>query len=374
MISKELRSTRITYADTHGDEAAYREFGIKEATLMRYRQLQKKDAVEVDDTIVGQSLIRQNQSLIKQLGTMKDVTNAIVDCCRVELSKKSFSPIKVPHRANAKESLDMHLLRSDAQVGQYTDASWVQGLSHYDSETYRERVGKLTEKVLLFRGEDEGSLGLNKLVVHHLGDQVEGENIFKGQSFYLDLNLVNQLFHSVEVESNFLLSMAKVFPEVEVFCVIGNHGRPGAKGQNHHKTNFDYIFYRILQMALAHQKNIKIYVSESPSMVVQHGEKLFILNHGDTAKSWQGIPFYGLERMFRRLPGLYNMVIDYCLCGHHHQPANIADRILMNGCLPGGSDLSINSMGSPIFHRRRYSIFIRSTESTERAISTLKTR
>ena len=40
-----------------------------------------------------------------------------------------------------------------------------------------------------------------------------------------------------------------------------------------------------------------------------------------------------------------NMLIDYELCAHHHQPANLADKILMNGTVVGGSDLSINKMG-----------------------------
>ena len=31
-------------------------------------------------------------------------------------------------------------------------------------------------------------------------------------------------------------------------CVVGNHGRPGAYGTNHRKTNFDYLFYRMVSI------------------------------------------------------------------------------------------------------------------------------
>jgi hypothetical protein len=96
---------------------------------------------------------------------------------------------------------------------------------------------------------------------------------------------------------------------------------------------------------LASQKNISVYISDSPSMVIQEGNFISLLNHGDMAKSWNGIPYYGLDRQFRKLHELYNMVINYEFVGHHHTASNLADRIIMNGCLPGGSELSINKMG-----------------------------
>jgi hypothetical protein len=49
--------------------------------------------------------------------------------------------------------------------------------------------------------------------------------------------------------------------------------------------------------------------------------------------------------MYNRLNSLFGIKIDVVLGGHHHQPANISDRVIINGSLPGGSDLSINRMG-----------------------------
>ena len=290
-------------------------------------------------------LVRQNKDLFGKLEKQRDIAQVFIDNCLAGMDKISFHPAKIPKKLKTKENLECHALRSDAHVGEYIDAEWVQGISHYDSETYKKRVDRWVQKLILFRTQDHVSLGLNKLVLYYLGDQVTGENIFRGQPFYLDLSLTDQLFYSLEVETNSILALASEYPEIEIFCVLGNHGRPGMKGQNHHKTNFDYIFYRALQKALERQKNVKVFVSESPSMLVQNGRFIFMLNHGDNAKGWNGIPFYGLERMFRRLPGLYDMIINYELVAHHHQPANLSDKILMNGSLVGGSDLSINKMG-----------------------------
>lgn len=293
-----------------------------------------------------QYLVKQNRKLIDKVEYHRNIAQVFVDNCLGAIERISFRPVPVPIKEKrTKENLEFHALRSDAHVGELVDEKMVQGISTYSTNTYIERLDKWKEKVIDFRYQDKRSLGLNKLVLHYLGDQVTGEQIFKGQPFYIDLSLTDQLFTALERETNVILALAKIFPEVEIFCVVGNHGRPGNKGQHHQRTNFDYIFYRSLKAALKHQKNVKVYVSESPSMIVTHGEKIFLLNHGDTAKGWMGIPWYGLERQFRRLPGLYNMIIDYEFVAHHHQAANIADKMIMNGSMIGGSDLSINKMG-----------------------------
>lgn len=292
------------------------------------------------------ALITQNQSLLSRLEKERDLTQVFVNNCLAAIAKLDICPVPIPKKDNSAEDLDFHAMRSDAHVGEYLERDWVQGLSHYDADTYKRRVDRWVDKLITFREQDKNSLGLNKLIIHKLGDQVTGEAIFKGQAFYLDLSLTDQLFYSVEIETSAILTLAEYFPLIEIFCVPGNHGRPGKKGANHRRTNFDYIFYRSLKQALANQKNVSVFVSESPSMVVQHGKFLFLLTHGDAARGWMGIPFYGLERMFRRLPNLYNMMIHYQLCGHHHQPANIGDsKILLNGSLVGGSELSINRIG-----------------------------
>lgn len=319
------------------NDESYRRQVRKEAHLKR-----KKDFIE--SPLGHKHLVNQNRELKASLNKATDISSVILDHCTAEIAKMIIKPVKIPQKINSKENLECHLMRSDAQVGQYTDEAWTQGISKYNAEIYKERVEKLAEKVNIFKEQDKTSLGLNKLVIYHLGDQVEGELIFKGQPHSLDLSGVDQLFYSVEVESNFLLAMASIFNEVQVFMVPGNHGRAAKKGEGHPRTNFDYIFYRTLQITLKNQPNIQLFVSESPSLLVEQGKFLFLLNHGDNAKGWNGIPYYGLDRAARRVNDLYGMVINYNLCGHHHTPCNLADHIIMNGCLPGGSDLSVNRL------------------------------
>jgi hypothetical protein len=304
----------------------------------------KSLACPIQEATKSQLLLQQNKKLLEALDNEKNKTKQIIDSCLEEIAKVNFRTFPIPLPEKSKENLEFHIMRSDAQVGQKINPASVQNLSKYDIDIYKKRLGALLERILVFKEQDKNYLGLNKLVIHHLGDQVEGESIYKGQSFYLCASLFDQLFISCEQEASWLLTLSQYFSEIEVYCVDGNHGRIGQKGDHHGQTNFDRIFYVFLKKLCEKQSNIKIYISESPSMLVQHGDFVFSLNHGNAAKSWQGIPFYGLERMQRRLPDLYGMIIHYGLYGHHHTPVNVQDRLLINGCFPGGSDLSINQM------------------------------
>jgi len=177
-----------------------------------------------------------------------------------------------------------------------------------------------------------------------LGDIVNGELIYRGQSWFTDAVLVDQLMAGTEIYIDIILLLAQYFPKIELYCVIGNHGRHGNKGDAHPRSNFDYLFYRMIQRALRPQKNVTVYVNESPTMIIDHGEFTFALNHNDSVKGWNGIPYYGLDRQARRLNGLYNMTIDYKLGGHFHTPAELNNETYLNGTVVGGNDLSINKM------------------------------
>lgn len=289
-------------------------------------------------------LSQTNDQLKAKLKRQQNLNQVMIDTFRAELSRISFSPAKIPTHEKAKPDLSFHVMRSDDQVGEVVDRDLVQGIGEYNKDIFVSRINRLTERIATFREQDKSSLGLNKLVLHYLGDMVQGETIYKGQAFFIDLPIIEQLRLALNENVNFVLSLASVFPEVEIHCVMGNHGRPGGKGENHPRTNFDNTLYMMMQMALEKQKNVKMFVSYSPTMLVRHGNFNFALNHNDDVMMYMGIPYYGLERKARRLSDLYGMTIHYKLGGHFHTPANLSDETIMNGTLVGGSELSVNKM------------------------------
>jgi hypothetical protein len=178
-----------------------------------------------------------------------------------------------------------------------------------------------------------------------LGDWLEGECIYPGQAFYIDMPVVDMMYQVVlPHEREVLRRLASHFETIEQFCVQGNHGRAGKKGDHHWSTSFERILYLTLSAMMQDQKSIKTFVSDSIAMMVQHGAYNFVLDHGAHLQSNYGVPYYSMDRTYKALANLFGMRVDLLLLGHRHTPSNLADQVLMNGSMMGGSDLSVNKM------------------------------
>lgn len=293
----------------------------------------------------NQYLVLQNERLRREIEKLSNINQVIIENCLGSIAKCSFTPVRIPPPERIARQQEFHAMRSDDQIGEVVDSDWTQGVGSYDFDLFRERQERWCERLVTFREQDKNSLGLNKLVIYMLGDHVDGELIYKGQAYNIEFGVIDQLVQGVREYTDAILTLAGAFPKIEIFCVPGNHGRHGKKGEGHPRSNFDYLFAKMLQEALRRQSNVTVYVSESPTMIVQNGNYTFALNHFTDVKSWNGIPYYGLDRMARRLTDLYGMIINYKLGGHFHISASLNDdEILINGTIVGGSDLSINGM------------------------------
>jgi len=324
--------------------------GLKDVRNIRRRakRMGLPDRNHLELPNIPDAVRAQNDQLISELKRERLKTKLIAEACVESISKYKISPISRKKKSTKKKQQEMHLLRSDAQVGELIKPEDTSGIGNYNYDIYKRRLNRLLDKVLLFREQDSPALGLSKMVIPNLGDQVQGEHIYRGQAFHIDRILVDQLFGSLFDEVNsFYLPLAREFDRIEIPCVAGNHGRVGRKGESPFRTNWDYVFYRCLKTTLEQAApHVKVHVSESPTMLMEHGKHLFAYGHGDDVNSWMGIPYYGLNRKAWKTDRLFNRIIDYHCVGHFHVPANLADNIIINGNMVGGSDLSINKMHS----------------------------
>lgn len=250
---------------------------------------------------------------------------------------------------------------SDVQAG--TSTGDLGGLNRFNTVELVKEIDYLASSI-----EDIISYHTNRprtLRVFFLGDLIEGSTIYYGQGRAIDMTAVQQVIFSVEKFSFFLNRMTAIFPEVKAYGVIGNHGRIGKKGETHIMDNLDYLAYRWMQQRLEINPRISFQPSESWFQLVDVSGWKFLLVHGDDIRAWNQIPFYGALRAERRWAKLFKDLIpkgieapadwippdfDFINIGHHHQPAHFSN-IIMNGCWPGGSELSLKVMnegGLPI--------------------------
>jgi len=95
------------------------------------------------------------------------------------------------------------------------------------------------------------------------------------------------------------------------------------------RMQIELLIHEYAQTAYSYTRqisNVHIEIPKSFSALVEIRDHLFAVEHGDGVKSWNGIPFYGLERKSRRLAAIYSRKekdIDYYVYGHFHQPSTI---------------------------------------------------
>lgn len=100
---------------------------------------------------------------------------------------------------------------------------------------------------------------------------------------------------------------------------------------------------------MANLSHVKFHISAAPFLVYEMfpNNQLHALVHGNQARGWLGYPYYGIDRLYRKLSSLTGLFIAYLHHGHHHQPSlqdtHIGKKI-GNGSIEGGSDYSVNEL------------------------------
>jgi len=341
------------YKIPNTDESLFRKRGISwnqvkaDAWARASEILQKADNTKTIDVEKAKVIIKHQNEIIHNLVHERDKIRYLFECIKDSIESLEFPQIE-PRYVSPNPDFsyeEMHLPISDVHLGSKILLEDATGLNEYNHEIFLKELKTYKEKISLFLDIYSATANINKIVIIFLGDLVEGQNIFKNQHYYVDKLVVDQIMDGVLNFSNLILFCASLVNEVEVYAVPGNHGR--VSKDSHLRVNWDYITYIMMQMIVTRYPSIKMFVSNSPSMIVRHGEHNFFYQHGSNVKSWGGIPFYGITRQMEKLTNLFGLPISYNITAHYHQATSIPlsrSRIIMNGSWVGGSPLSIDKM------------------------------
>ncbi len=275
-------------------------------------------------------ILRDENRKLRQAYMGAQRENAIFDAL-VDEMEHVIEPMKPPARIIQRsrktklvqESLVMHL--TDGHTDQIVRAEQVGGLENYDfniacrrAETYIEAVIKFTQKTLV------GYQFPTLWILAH-GDHVSGE-IHKAVDHSQYRNMFKNALATGQLHGLMLYDLAKVFQNIKIVYLSGNHGRRSLKKDYHSPhDNWDYLVAETARLYCKDIKNIEFLIPDSFSTVVQIEGYNFFISHGDDIRSWNGIPWYGIERKTRRLTALHASLdqrIDYFCFGHFHNSAS----------------------------------------------------
>jgi len=314
---------------------------------IRYKWHLTRDKYPVKDTnVLIEAVKRENKLLSSRLAREKRKTELILDIIRSSIVKLPANKVPPPKITQKKyDSECANLVLSDLHIGEKNTYHETSGLAEYNFDIFKKRWKRLINAVEKITAIHSQAYSFTRLNILNLGDNVTGETIYANQPFYLDQDLMDQIFLGSQIVAEGIAYLAQIFPEVVMVGVPGNHGRTGKYNAN--RTNFDYIFLKILQMQLHNIKNVKIIISESSVCLLKIENSLILLAHGDEVRSYQNLPFYSLDRFVRKWTSLAGKRISLAIIGHHHRGCqfDIAfGETMINGAFPGGSNLSVRAM------------------------------
>jgi len=281
-----------------------------------------------DDILRGlrESNARLSRELIKAKASKAELVEAVFRAARDAVSGMTIGAVKAPSADKRKRGVETAVaMLSDWQLAKTTP--------DYDSDVCARRVDAYGDKVIELTDIQRADHPIRDLRVYLLGDLVEGELIFPGQSHRVDASLYRQVtMAGPSILGAFLRKMATSFDTIHVVGVIGNHGALGGRSRRdyHPESNADAMMYEITRLVTANEPRITWAPNFTPGerhwyAVDTIGKKSFLLFHGDQVKGgFAGFPWYGFaKKVMGWRMGAIPEPFDYAVAGHFHTPTRM---------------------------------------------------
>lgn len=238
-------------------------------------------------------------------------------------SKWKYEPTKkpTPDKRKGGEEVAVAVL-ADWQLAKVTP--------DYNSTVCEERIEKYADKVIHLTEIQRQDHPVKHLHIWCLGDIVEGELIFPGQSFLVDGGLYRQItVDGPRIMKNFITKMLENFETVTFVGVIGNHGAIGGRGRRDHdpETNADRMLYRIMQLMFEKEKRIKFIIPDGRGernwyAIDTIGNYKSLLIHGDQFGSLSTLYSFQ-KKVYGWKVGAIQEEFTDVYCGHFHTPTKM---------------------------------------------------
>ena len=216
---------------------------------------------------------------------------------------------------------------SDEHADQVVLPEQVGNLERYNFRIALRRAEEYVHTLLQFTKGTLSNYNFKTLYIFAIGDHTSGEiHNAKDHSEYR--NAFRNSLAIGQMHSLMFRELAAYFNKIEIIYLSGNHGRRSIRKDYHGaRDNWDYLIAETARMYCREIKNISFTIPDAFSAGIEIEGWGFGLSHGDDIRSWNGIPWYGIERKTRRLAAISatrGKRIHYYCFGHFHNAATQA--------------------------------------------------
>lgn len=281
-------------------------------------------------------LRRENQQYARALAKQEELFERFVEVSRVPVAVPKF---QVPKQSGKLPSRSVVVPIYDQQYGQLVRPSDTPGQhGGFNTEIYDARAQRWFEGVTSHIRKQATAYRLDELIIVLGGDHVEGDEIFPGQSWQLEIDPVKQMWELAcklggdnsggigLLQRLVRFAKAEVgIPWVAIYCVPGNHGKVGGKrsGARPATYNWDWGMQTIVQDKMRDDPVDEFVIRPDGSVFFYVAGFEAQAIHGQQIKGWGGIPFYGIARHDAKSVRLHNRLYRYLFMGHIHQQSEI---------------------------------------------------
>ena len=197
----------------------------------------------------------------------------------------AFKAVRVPKPSNRKGKSDTEQIvvapLTDTHVGDYVKADQMIGMNQYDIDIFNKRLSGWSESVYNLVELRRNIAPVNKLIVPMLGDMISGDIHDELARTNID-HCMGQMIRGANLIAQAIMFFAPHFQEIEVPCVVGNHGRMTRKPPMKDKyMDWDYMLYQWVAAFCANQKNITFKIPRSFATSFDVYDRKVLIMHGD---------------------------------------------------------------------------------------------
>lgn len=262
-------------------------------------------------------------------------------------------PLPGPSSEASQETL--MLILSDWHAFEEVSADRTMGFNEFTGPILCERIKRLIVSSLSVKQRLEKGNGWRfpNLRVACNGDFISG-TIHELERHSDAANVVHAAYSTGMLLALALRDLAPHFKRIDVNCTSGNHGRlPDARKvqQKDPTRSWDTFIYLYAMTALRDTPNVHWHIPDSYFSMYEVENHTFLQTHGHDIKSWNSIPYYGIDRFGRNVQALFNSRserIDYFVISHFHSAGGVpaaGGETFVNGSIIGGTEFSIGALG-----------------------------
>ena len=249
-----------------------------------------------------------------------------LDLLEKELLSQGKVNFETHEYVNSVSDNDILIILSDFHIGQCFRSMW----GEYNSDIAKNRLNQLLDEVIAIQKIHNSE----NCYISLQGDMLSG-NIHKTIQVKNRENVIEQIKIASELISSFCYELSKVFNQIFISSVVGNHSRMDRKDESLHDERLDDIITWGIELALMHIENIHILRRNFDSGIAEINirDKVYVAVHGDYDKYTNS----GVSNLCMHL-GFIPYAITY---GHLHTCA-VSEangvKMIRGGSLAGSGD------------------------------------